>query len=171
MNPDILVILVAPNVSEQMGGEAIKALQIFREIKKLHPRTIQITHERCKAELSGRLGLENIRYVTDTTLSVGLWKSRVFRAFLDPWFCLKAIRLAEHIAVDQGMTGNSVVIHQTEPNSPVTPRFVSGRHSNVSGPVNGNIYYPKIFRKNESLSASLRRIFHMRLQFVNRMFF
>jgi glycosyltransferase involved in cell wall biosynthesis len=166
-----LIILIAPNVSEQMGGEAIKALQILREIKKLHPRTIQITHERCKSELSDRLGLEGIYYVNDTLLSVSLWKSKIFRALLDPWFCLKALRMAEQISAAEGMTGNSVIIHQTEPNSPVMPRFVSARHSNVFGPVNGNIYYPKIFRKNESLSASLRRTFHMKIQFVNRMFF
>jgi glycosyltransferase involved in cell wall biosynthesis len=171
MNRDMLVILIAPNVSEQMGGEAIKALQIFREIKKLNPRTIQITHERCKAELSDRLVLENICYVNDDILSLSLWRSKVFRALLDPWFCIKALRLAERIAAEQGMTGKSVIVHQTEPNSPVMPRFISGRHSNFFGPVNGNIYYPECFRKNESFSTSMRRFFHMKIQFVNRFLF
>src|SRR5258707_3344087 len=104
MNREILVILVAPNVSEQMGGEAIKALQIFREIRKLHPRTIQITHERCKAELSGRFGLDNIHYVNDTTLSVGLWKSKGFPAFLYAWVFLTTIRLAERVAANHAVT-------------------------------------------------------------------
>jgi hypothetical protein len=80
----LLVILIAPNVSEQMGGEAIKALQIFREIKKLHPRTVQITHERCRAELIDRLALPDIYLVNDTSLSIAMWKSKIFRAFLDP---------------------------------------------------------------------------------------
>ena len=31
---DVEVILIAPNVSEQMGGEAIKALQIYLELDK-----------------------------------------------------------------------------------------------------------------------------------------
>src|SRR5216683_3199554 len=81
-NQNLLVILIAPNVSEQMGGEAIKALQIFREIKKLHPRTIQITHERCRPELTDRLRLTDVYYVSDTWLSVSLWKSKIFRAFI-----------------------------------------------------------------------------------------
>ena len=29
---DLMVILIAPNVSEQMGGEAIKSYQIYREL-------------------------------------------------------------------------------------------------------------------------------------------
>jgi glycosyltransferase involved in cell wall biosynthesis len=171
MKSDLLVILIAPNVGEQMGGEAIKALQIFREIKRIHPRTIQITHERCRAELSGRLHLPDVHYVNDTFISVLLWKTKLFHMLLDPWFCRRAIRMAEHIAEGPRLVGNSIVIHQSLPNSPVMPRFVSDRHPNVFGPVNGNIYYPPIFRKYESLSASFRRIFHMKAQLINRLLF
>jgi len=35
MTANLLLILIAPNVSEQMGGQAIKALQSFQELKKL----------------------------------------------------------------------------------------------------------------------------------------
>jgi glycosyltransferase involved in cell wall biosynthesis len=166
-----LVILIAPNVSEQMGGEAIKALQIFRELKKFRPNTIQITHQRNEAELSARLKLPDVHYVPDTKLSVFLWKSRILRALLDPWFCRNAIRLADKLAPSLGYAGNAVIIHQTEPNSPVMPRFISINHRNVFGPINGNIYYPPIFRKYESLSATLRRIFHRPFQVINRIFF
>jgi glycosyltransferase involved in cell wall biosynthesis len=170
-NLDALVILIAPNVSEQMGGEAIKALQIFREIKRIHPCTIQITHERCRSELSDRIRLLDVHYVRDTWLSLLLWRTKIFRMLLDPWFCRRAIQMAEQIAMDRGLVGDAVIIHQTEPNSPAMPRFVSHRHSNIFGPVNGNIYYPKIFRMNESLSATFRRIFHMKVQRFNRIFF
>jgi glycosyltransferase involved in cell wall biosynthesis len=168
---DTLIILIAPNVSEQMGGEGVKALQIFRELRKLHKNTIQITHERNKQELSSRLRIDDVHYVPDTMLAQVLWKSYVLRWLLDPWFCRKALRLAELIAVDRGLEGSQVIIHQTEPNSPVTPRFISTRHINVFGPINGNIYYPSAFRAREKLSAKLRRVFHIPAQRLNKIFF
>jgi glycosyltransferase involved in cell wall biosynthesis len=166
-----LVILIAPNVSEQMGGEAIKALQIFREMAKLYPDVIQITHARCKTELVGRLRLSNVQFIDDTKFSLIIWRSRVFRVFLNTWFAYQAIKAAEQIARDRNLAGDEVIVHQTEPNSPVTPRVISAHHVNVFGPINGNIYYPAIFRNSETWSARLRRFFHMPAQFINRCFF
>jgi glycosyltransferase involved in cell wall biosynthesis len=166
-----LVILIAPNVSEQMGGEAIKALQIFHEIRKLHPNTIQITHRRCRPELLDRLKTTEVYFVDDTAISLIIWRSRILRPLLDLWFALKAIRLAEQIAHERRLIGNQVIVHQTEPNSPVIPRFVSPHHFNVFGPINGNIYYPKIFRWSETLQTRMRRVLHQPAQFVNRCLF
>jgi glycosyltransferase involved in cell wall biosynthesis len=171
INEDTLVILVAPNVGEQMGGEAIKALQIFREVRKLHPNTLQITHERNRDELSRRLRMPDVHYVSDTAISVLLWRSRVLQWLVNPWFSREAIRLAESIATERGLKGAQVIIHQTEPNSPVVPRSISQEHPNIFGPINGNIYYPDIFRHNERVSARLRRIFHMPAQRLNRLLF
>jgi glycosyltransferase involved in cell wall biosynthesis len=171
IDPHILVILIAPNVGEQMGGEAMKALQIFRELKKQHPNTIQITHGRNRPELSERLGIPDVFYVPDTTFALILWRSRILRAFIDPWFCKRAVRLAEKIAEDRHLVGAKVVIHQTEPNSPVMPRTISKKHLNVFGPINGNIYYPVAFRHHESLKTRLRRRLHFPLQWLNRVMF
>jgi glycosyltransferase involved in cell wall biosynthesis len=52
----------------------------------------------------------------------------------------------------------------------VMPRSVSKRYPNVFGPINGNIYYPQIFRKNETLPTKLRRMFHLPAQRLNRIF-
>src|SRR5438034_5648437 len=112
---EMLIILIAPNVGEQMGGEAIKALQIFRELSKVHPATIQITHERNKAELSDRLRLSDVYYVADTPVALFLWHSRIFKWLLDPWFCRKAVRLAEMLAYEKRSTFVGAIIHQTEP--------------------------------------------------------
>src|ERR1700733_11484094 len=139
-----VIFLVAPNVSEQMGGEAIKALDIFREFKRLNESTFQITHERCEAELSGRLKLKDVYYVRDTWLARFLWRSVVFRKLLDVWFSAKAVRLAERIAAAQGQSCRATVIHQTEPNSPVQIRTLSRICFNAIGPINGNIYYPEL---------------------------
>jgi glycosyltransferase involved in cell wall biosynthesis len=150
-----------------MGGEAIKALQSFQELKKLHPETLQITHARNRAEVA-RLSLKDVHFVEDSALAVFLWRSVVLRMGLDVWFGVCAVRLAEQIARDRKHQGRAV-IHQVEPNSPVGPRILSNRHVNVFGPINGNIYYPPIFRGRESLSAKLRRITHLPLQRLNRL--
>ena len=168
---DTLLILSAPNVSEQMGGEAIKALQIFQELRKIHPQTIQITHGRNRAEIE-RLGLDDVRFIDDTWLALLLWRSVVLRNLLDVWYSAKAVRLAERLAAQAPGAESPtrvVVIHQTEPNSPVLPRALSKRHVNVLGPINGNIYYPPVFRAYERPKARLRRLLHMPLQRLNRL--
>jgi glycosyltransferase involved in cell wall biosynthesis len=150
-----------------MGGEAIKALQIFREFKKLNNNTYQITHERCEAELSGRLHMTDVHYVRDTWVAIFLWRSIVFRRLLDVWFSAKAIKLAEDIAKSKGKANRSTVIHQTEPNSPVQIRIFSSICFNAIGPINGNIYYPKVFRENEAFGTVLRRKLHFPMQYLS----
>jgi glycosyltransferase involved in cell wall biosynthesis len=162
-----LIVLIAPNVSEQKGGEAMKALQIFNSIRAAHPNILQITHERNECELSQRTDLGEIVYVRDTAVSLLLWRSRVLRFFLDFWFSRKAVAMADEIATARQM---AAVIHQTEPNSPVSSRALSRKYPNVLGPINGNIYYPQAFRHYETLHARLRRLFHMPSQFLNAVF-
>jgi len=167
----VLFILIAPNVSEQMGGEGIKALQIFQELKRMHPRAIQITHARNRDELSGRLKLNDVHYVEDSWVDKLMWRSIVLRFFMDWRFGYKAVQQAERVAREMGVVGRSVVIWQTEPNSPVTPRVVAKEHINCFGPINGNIYYPSVFRQNEKPMPKLRRVFHMPIQRLNRILF
>jgi glycosyltransferase involved in cell wall biosynthesis len=170
-NQSCVVILIAPNVSEQMGGEAIKALHIFRHFAAIDPETIQITHERNERELTHRLALQNVEYVRDTWFAKLLWRSVVLRWFLNAWFSWKAVKLAESIAQRPEMHGKRCVLHQTEPNSPVLPRATSDLHPNVFGPINGNIYYPPEFQRFESWFARLRRVLHFPAQCLHRIFF
>jgi len=163
--PDVnlKVFLVAPNVSEQMGGEAMKALHIFRETRKINPDVVQITHARNRAEIEDRLKIEGVQFVEDTWVSLFFWRIRPLRLLINPWFSFKAVRLAEKCA-----GGADCAIWQTEPNSPVAPRALSRAHLNVMGPINGNIYYPATFRQNESALARWRRRTHMPLQRLQR---
>lgn len=161
-------ILIAPNVSEQMGGEAAKALQIFRELQKVSPDVVQITHSRNRSEIDDRLKLKNVRFVDDTKVALFLWKVKPLRLLLDPWFSWKAVRMAERLAAET--PDRMAVIWQTEPNSPVAPRAMAKRHFNVLGPINGNIYYPREFRDRESSLARVRRVTHMPLQRMQRLF-
>ena len=65
---ELYIILVSPNVSEQMGGEAIKALQIYLELKRQRIRVHQITHERVKPELDSKYPDMEVSYLSDTKL-------------------------------------------------------------------------------------------------------
>jgi glycosyltransferase involved in cell wall biosynthesis len=166
---NIRLFLVAPNVSAQMGGEAIKALQIFEQLHGLIGDVTQITHVRNKAELAKHPLAAKIQYLDDGWLDLFLWRSVGLRVFMNPWFSYRAVRRAEALA---GMMNDDkhVIIHQTEPNSPVATRWTSSRFKNVFGPINGNIYYPKAFRKFESIGTTIRRLLHFPLQMINRLF-
>ncbi len=171
MSEVMTIFLIAPNVSEQMGGEAMKALQIFQELKKVHPNTIQITHERNEREIAENLKLADVLFVRDDITSVLLWKSVVFNSFVDVWFSRKAVSLVESYVKEHGLNPKRVIVHHTEPNSPVSYRTILKKFKNVVGPINGNIYYPKPFRRHESLRVKLRRILHFPLQWLNSWFF
>jgi len=88
---------------------------------------------------------------------------------MTPWFSYKAVKFAENLAA-MSKDDKLVIIHQTEPNSPVATRWTSSRFKNVFGPINGNIYYPKAFRKFESAKTKIRRLLHFPLQALNRFF-
>lgn len=163
------VILIAPNVSEQMGGEAIKALQIFDTLSETRSDVYQITHERCEEELSSRLGREKVSYIRDDFIALFLWNSVIFRWFLNYWFLKKAINLAESMAIE--LSDRPVIVWQTEPNSPVLPRPTATSQINVAGPINGNIYLPLIFKNQETPFARLRRVFHFPMQKLHRRLF
>jgi glycosyltransferase involved in cell wall biosynthesis len=167
---DTLIVLIAPNVSEQLGGEAMKALNIYRAIGQLHPNVIQITHVRNRTELKDRLKIASIHYVPDTIASILIWYSFIFRWALNAWFSYKAIRLAEKLVDTNFPEFEHVIFHQTEPNSALSPRCVSRTYKNVFGPVNGNIYYPQAFRSFESFSVTCRRLLHMPAASLHRLF-
>ena len=169
VNTDIRLFLVAPNVSAQMGGEAIKALQIFEELHGLIGDVIQITHMRNWAEMSKHRLSANIQFLEDDWIDRLLYRSLALRVFMTPWFSYRAVKRAESIAA-KAQDKKVVIIHQTEPNSPVATRWTSSRFKNVFGPINGNIYYPRAFRKFETIGTRIRRLLHFPMQAVNRLF-
>jgi glycosyltransferase involved in cell wall biosynthesis len=166
-----LLILIAPNVTEQMGGEGMKALQIFQELCKVSDNVVQITHARNAEELTERLQVKGIYFVPDSSFSLFINRFSLSSLFLNWWFSVKAVSLAERLAKERGFGRGDVVIWQTEPNSPVQQRALSKLHPNVFGPLNGNIYYPKIFSAFESSIAKIRRLLHGPLQTVNKFLF
>jgi glycosyltransferase involved in cell wall biosynthesis len=163
-HPELSVILVSPNVSEQMGGEAIKALQILLELKRQGIRVHQITHDRVKSELDRNFPGIDVSYVKDTRLERILCRIKPLAPSLNIIFLWRATRLAR--SVSKRNPGS--VIHFTSPVSPVLPYFRIPGSCVVIGPINGNIHYPAPFRPREPLSYRLRRWLHPILQFLNR---
>ncbi|MDF5719809.1 MAG: glycosyltransferase [Rhizonema sp. PD37] len=171
ISEQVIIFLIAPNVSEQMGGEAMKALQIYQQLKQIHQNTIQITHGRNEIEIRRHLKLQDVLFVKDDWITIFLWKSLIFQWLVDAWFSHKAIAIAEDYVMKNKLDPSKVIIHQTEPNSPVIPRTISKNFYNVFGPINGNIYYPEIFRAKETFKTKVRRVFHIPFQKVNSLFF
>jgi glycosyltransferase involved in cell wall biosynthesis len=163
----LLIILIAPNVSEQMGGQAIKALQIWLELDKRGIRTHQITHHRAKWELDKKFSHLSVSYVPDSGLQRWMWKTRILRPVQRLMFQWQAAKIAGDLLKQHPRA----VVHYTAPVSPVLPAFRIPNARVVMGPINGNIYYPPSFRHRESRSDRYRRLTHPLLQFGHRFFF
>jgi len=171
MRTDQLIILVAPNVAEHMGGESVKARQIFQYYKKIHFNTMMITHERNQVAVKHWNEYKDIHFIKDSWLMLMLWKLTRSSHINNYFFLKHAVVLAEKIAKSLGLFGHSVIIHQIGPNSPVLPRFISQHHMNVFGPMNGNVYYPTSFRHKETIYEFCRRVLHCPLQKIHALFF
>jgi glycosyltransferase involved in cell wall biosynthesis len=158
------VILVAPNVSEQFGGEAIKALQIYLELAKQGVKVHQVTHVRVKAELDKKFPDMSVTYVPDTRLEKALYRSPLFEQTLNRAFLKAAMKVVEDL-----LTWNpKAVVHLTSPVSPIL-RYPSLPSSHVViGPINGNIHYPPAFLHRETRSYKVRRFLHGIMQARNR---
>lgn len=158
------VILVAPNVSEQMGGEAIKALQIYLELAKQGVRVHQVTHVRVKDELDRKFPDLSVTYLPDTGIEKLLYRSPLFEQTLNRVFLKAAMK-----SVAELLTWNPrAVVHLTSPVSPILryPSLPTSRA--LIGPINGNIHYPPGFRDRETRSYKIRRWLHRIMQTRNR---
>ena len=161
---ELFIILVAPNVSEHMGGEAIKALQIYLELERAGVRVHQITHDRVKNELTQNYPDMRVSYVRDTWFQVMLYRSKVLAPLLGIVFLWRATRMARRLADENP----GAVVHFTAPVSPILPYFRMRGKRVVIGPLNGNIHYPKAFRNIEPLTYKFRRWAHPVLQALLR---
>ena len=165
--PAFEVILIAPNVSEQMGGEAIKALQIYLEMERQGIRLHQVTHERAKPELDRSFPQMSVSYVADTTIEKLLYRWKLFEQLLNFVFLRSAVKQAQALLKQNP----GAVVHFTSPVSPILPYPpVPGAHV-VIGPINGNIHYPPAFRHREKLAYKVRRWLHPAMQFLHRFSF
>jgi len=169
-------ILVSPNVSEQMGGEAIMALQICLELTERGARVHQVTHERVKAELDREFPGIRVSYVRDTwaqkmAYRVGLFSPLLSAVISGPLISIifqrRAVRLVQALLRDYPQS----IVHFTSPVSPVLPHFRIPNATVVIGPLDGNIHYPPGLRNREPIGYRVQRRLHPVLQFLNRVLF
>lgn len=163
----LFVILIAPNVSEQMGGEAIKALQIYRSLVGRGVQVHQITHSRVRDELARVYPKMQVSFVEEGPIDAALWRSKILRGLITPYFMKRAARVAQRL-VD---ANPGAVVHYTSPVSPVLPLFPIRGARVVVGPLNGNIHHPPAFRGRECLSDRLRRRLLRPSQLIHRSIF
>jgi glycosyltransferase involved in cell wall biosynthesis len=108
----------------------------------------------------GTAGLDaRFLVVPDSKIQAWLWRSKVLRFLLDPYFHLAARRLVV-AEVPTGTGPDDTVLHYLSPVSPVALRFVPKGATFVMGPLTGNIYYPPAFRDRMSTGLRLAERLH-----------
>jgi glycosyltransferase involved in cell wall biosynthesis len=148
-----VILLVAPNLSRRMGGEAQKALAVCTQLIEDGHRVIQVAHERCQAEMDADFPHVDVRYVRDNAVQVWLYrrfgKNWIINA-IDAWLLN---RLARRVAREESVA----IAHFVTPISPVLPHFGMGDLPFVIGPLNGNIFHPKGLEHRADLTRRLRK--------------
>ena len=141
------ILLVAPNISRQMGGEAIKALMILEGLLALNFDVAQVTHARVRDEIRAYNPQLDIHYVEDGPVQKLLYRLRLDWAllWLGAWLLHRKAR-----KVARAM--QPWIVHFTSPISPNVPYFGFPGSSVVIGPLNGNILHPPSFAYRESLA-------------------
>lgn len=137
---DRLVVIVAPNISLALGGEALKAQKYVETLLSRGQRLAVITHARCRNDVRGLLPEGVGHFVEDDWIQRFLWRSVVLRFALSLHFHAAARRRLARIARD-----SDPIVHYVSPISPLEPRLVPAGMTTVIGPLNGNITYPPAF--------------------------
>lgn len=150
------LVLVTPNISEQMGGEAIKAYQFLRHLVGGGQDVTVVTHRRSAPVLERDFPQVPVFVVEDTLGQKLFWRTAPLRPLVDIFFFRNARPILQRI-----LAGHSdAVFHYLCPVSPILPRFPLPEANNVIGPLTGNIYYPPAFQRGEPPKLKLGRLFH-----------
>lgn len=156
------IVLVTPNISEQMGGEAIKAYQFLRHLVAGGHDVMVVTHRR-SAPVLGRTFPQVQTFIVEDTLSQKVaWNAAPLRPLVDMFFFRNARPILRRILAERP----DAVFHYLCPVSPILPRFPLRGATNVLGPLTGNIYYPPAFQHAEPWKLRLGRLFHYLAQRV-----
>lgn len=150
------IVIVTPNISEQMGGEAIKAYQFLRHLHLAGADVTVVTHRRSAPVLERDFPTIDVRIVEDSLDQVAVWNSVALRPIIASFFFFYARRVVKDLLARYP----DAVFHYLCPVSPILPRFPVKAATNVLGPLTGNIYYPPAFRDAEPVKDKFRRSFH-----------
>ncbi|MBB5686639.1 glycosyltransferase family 4 protein [Sphingobium boeckii] len=141
------VLLVAPNISRKMGGEALKALQILLGLEALGIDVVQVTHSRVRDEVQAMNLTTQVVFVEDHPIEKLFYKLRLNWPLMvvSGW-------LLHRRALQCARATNPWLVHFTSPISPTLPYFRFPKFPVVIGPLNGNILHPAAFSDRETLA-------------------
>lgn len=159
-------LLISPNVTDKMGGEAIKVLQYALYLKKVGRPFKIICHERSAHAVEATFDPDEYMMVRDNWVQLFLWRSVILRQLLNLHFNHSAGRL-----VRRTFRPADVILHYMAPVSPVIVRLPPKGFDFIAGPMTGNIFYPPAFKHRVSLKDRMREKLHVTLQNLSRMFF
>ncbi|WP_031548838.1 glycosyltransferase family 4 protein [Parvularcula oceani] len=149
------VLLVAPNASARMGGEAVLPLHYLRELTAAGVEAELLTHARCREELTeGSYRDYPLHFVEDSSLEHRVWRATkdLPTAFSQAGDLLTGtitgyrLRSAAEALL---ATGRFDLAHQITPVSPRAPSFLGDAEVPlICGPMNGNMTYPPGFERS-----------------------
>lgn len=162
------IVIVAENVSKQMGGEAILPLQYFKLMRDRQIEVWIVCHARVREELAVELNssdFQRIRFVEETPLQTAVWKlSQAFPYRIRDLVFSQILHLLTQqkarLIVKQ-MIGELSIQLVFQP-SPIPPKAVSFMHDLeipvVIGPMCGGLELPPAFQYMDSsfTRASIR---------------
>lgn len=170
MSPSVVerprILLVAPNVSRFMGGEAIKSLHILQGYRDLGFDVAQVVHARVRSELSRDMPDLPVHYVEDGPVQV--WLHRLGLPWLlglvGSWLLT---RKAQQL-IDERQPW---LVHFTAPISPSYPFLPVKGAPVVIGPLNGNLLHPPAFLYRESRAKKIGALLLKPAQLANKYLF
>lgn len=158
------ILIVAPNVSLTMGGEAIIPYHYARELHRLGHEITVLTHARVRDELMATPLANDIRidFVDDTKSEKVIYKTSklappaiaetAFGAAIGIFTMRNLARHAKELHHELAFD----IIHQPTPVSPKMPSFLSvATVPVVIGPMNGAMNYPPAFEKKYARGANV----------------
>ncbi len=158
------VLIVAPNASSRMGGEAFLPLKYFQILKQRGIPVSLIAHARNRADLDEALSAytDDIHYVEDSVYHRWIWKigKPLPDAIRIPLIGNLVNQISEvyqkRLIRSLKAEGKVDVIHQPIPVSPRAPSRICGLGVPVViGPMNGNMDYPEGYEEYENRIARL----------------
>ncbi|MEO1043091.1 MAG: glycosyltransferase family 4 protein [Pseudomonadota bacterium] len=155
------LVVVAPNVSENMSGEAIKVMMYLNHLATTDIPVELITHERSRSHLEPLSDKIKVHIIEDDFFQVAAWKSVLFRPTVHMQFFAHVRTLVKRMMKDDPDTYFQYMV----PVSPLQIRLPVKNSRSVLGPVTGNIFYPPVMHETEprryKYSRLLRQSLHM----------
>ena len=150
------IAVIAPNISENMSGEAIKAYQYINYLTETGHDVTVITHGRSRGQFETITSKATVHVIEDDVMQKAIWNTVVFRPVVELPFFRNVRRLARDLAEKTP----DMIFHYLCPVSPILPRLPNPKLKNVLGPLTGNIYYPPALSKREPFNLRWRRLSH-----------